>query len=711
MSRTLHAICLPLFALALLLVARSASAIVTVGPAGSGCSYTKIQDAIDYVLERERDAPDEVDPYIGVAGDNFYNEALVIDSGGVTSYVDPFGQQEAFVQIYGNYDQNCNDIPIDTTASIGAGGGHSGNSVIEVVGGSPVRVVLNHFVLTDGNTGGFGGGIHFHNDAAGYLDLSNVDITGNHASYGGGILIQGHAPGFTLALHPGVTIENNTADNGGGGLYLSGETFAYATESNVVFVNNTAGSDGGGIAFEGHGNLDLGGVQMAGNHAVNGGGIHVNADNTTAINLYDGVFIAGNTADQNGGGMQIGGQAVLTTLGTNVPPQVFLNEVLSDTGAGGGIDVRGPAHLLFNGAVYDNSAGYGGGISAFAGSDSGDDAFVSLAAANPSSPVNISDNAASHAGGGIYVKPGTTFTTDGNFYIYAAVCAQDFLINGNTAANGTAIYADEDPGGALTPSWGSSIALNGGSVSGNIGCPAVARACASGVACNEIHDNYQSGGSADEGSTILVQDHSTAAINRTTIQGNQGANVLRMVEDAFSSELHSLLITDNQVGGELIRVDNGFDDSTTITDSTIAHNSIGAANVIRAPGITLLNTIVAEDVTQTVDFGGNNDATRRHFYFVLTNPADATLAADDAVVLFDFPDFVDVANRDYHLAPFSAGLDVAPVTDTSSDLDKNPRNVDLAQIADLQGPRDLGPYELQSIPTDDDTIFRDGFDG
>ena len=710
MSGKRHSIRYLLFALALLLVSQSASAIVTVGPAGSGCRFTKIQDAINYVIGKERNAPDDVDPFIGVAGDNFYNEALVIDSGGVDAYVDPFGIQEAFVQIYGNYDQNCNDVPIDTTAGIGAGGSQSGNSVIEVVGGSPVRVVLNHFVLTDGNTDGFGGGIHFHNGAAGYLDLSNVDITGNHASYGGGITIEGHAPGFTLALHPGVTIENNTADNGGGGLYLGGETFAYATEGNVVFVNNTAGSDGGGIAFEGHGNLDLGGVQMAGNHAVNGGAIHVNADNTTAINLYDGVFIAGNTADQNGGGMQIGGQAVLTTLGTGVPPQIFLNEVLSDTGAGGGIDVRGPAHLLFNGAVYDNSAGYGGGISAFAGDDSLEDVYVSLVAANPASPVSVSDNAASHAGGGIYVRPGTTFTTSGDDYIYGAVCAQDFLINGNTAAEGTAIYADEDPGGVLTISWGSSVALNGGSVSGHIGCPGVARACAAGVACNEISGNFQSGGSTGDGSTILVQDHSSLSVSRTKFQGNQGGHVLHMVEDSFSTDVHTVLMSDNQVAGELIRVDNGFDDDLTVTDSTLTHNAIGAQNVIRAPGPTLLNTIVAEDVTQTVDFGGNNELGRRHFTFVLTNPADLTLSTDDSVVFYGLPTFLDAANRDYHLAPFSPGLDSAPVTDDFPDLDNNPRNVDLQQIANFQGPRDLGAYELQFIPTDDDTIFRDGFD-
>ena len=46
---SVHSIRYLLFALALLLVSQSASAIVTVGPAGSGCQFTKIQDAIDAV--------------------------------------------------------------------------------------------------------------------------------------------------------------------------------------------------------------------------------------------------------------------------------------------------------------------------------------------------------------------------------------------------------------------------------------------------------------------------------------------------------------------------------------------------------------------------------------------------------------------------------------------------------------------------------------
>jgi len=71
-----------LLAASLMLVAQSASAIVLVGPSGSGCPFTKIQDAISDILRRERDpAHNEVDPFIGVAGDNFYNEALVVETG------------------------------------------------------------------------------------------------------------------------------------------------------------------------------------------------------------------------------------------------------------------------------------------------------------------------------------------------------------------------------------------------------------------------------------------------------------------------------------------------------------------------------------------------------------------------------------------------------------------------------------------------------
>jgi predicted outer membrane repeat protein len=696
----------------LLLAAQSASAIVTVGPVGSGCRFTKIQDAINYVLGKERNAPDDVDPYIGVAGDNFYNEALVVDGSNVTAYTDPFGLPEAFVQIYGNYDQNCNDTPVNTTAAVGAGGSKTGHSVLEITGSRPVRVVLNHFVLTDASGVNTGGGVSVHPSAAAYLDLTNVDINGNHASHGGGIYVSGHAPGHTLALHGGTTIANNTATNDGGGIATNGETFLYATESFFVVSNNTAGGVGGGISFQGHGSMTLGGsAQFAGNHGSEGGGIYVNADRPTDINFYDGVFIGVNQAVVAGGGMTIAGQAKLYAQSSVVPTQIFSNEVLSDTGAGGGVAVLGPAEMRFSGSIYNNSAGYGGGVAAIAGSDSLMDAYVALTAASPTSPVSVSNNGGTHAGGGIYVKANSTFTTSGDDYIYATVCASNFVIDSNGAAEGTAIYADSGDGGFLTFTWGSTVALNfDGLVRGRQGCPQPIR-CAAGIACNEIVGNYRSGGGAGDGATILVQEASELDARNVRIQGNQGAHALRSVRDSFGIDAGTLLVTDNQVDGELIDSDNA---DLKIVDSTIANNTIGNQYVIRASGhIDLVNSIVAEATPYTVDFAGNNNLADRNFDFVLTNRSDPTVGSS-GYVLYDTPSFVDVANRDYHLRPYSPGLDVAPAVGNSPpDLDGAPRDVDLPQIVNNQGPRDIGAYERLSIPpcSAPDAVFCNGFNG
>ena len=697
-----------LLAASLMLVAQSASAIVLVGPSGSGCPFTKIQDAISDILRRERDpAHNEVDPFIGVAGDNFYNEALVVDSTGVTQYIDPFGQQGAFVQIYGDYAQACADAQNGTTARIGAGGGKSGNSVLEIRGSSPVHVILNHLDMTDASGVFTGGGINVHPSAAAFLDLSNVDISGNHASFGGGIYVSGHAPGHTLALHAGTRIESNTATNDGGGILTNGETFLFATESNQVFVSNTAGGAGGAISFQGHGSMTLAGTQIAGNRASTGGGIYANADRPTDITFGDAVFVAGNDAGQDGGGITLAGGAKLAALSTTSPTQIFLNKVLNDTGSGGGVSVFGPAEMRFNGSITSNTAGYGGGIAAFAGSDLLMDVYVALTPAGPASPVVVSNNSASHSGGGIFVKAGSTFSTNGDHFIYATVCASDFVIDGNNAAEGTAIYGDL--GSDILDTWGSTVALNfNGSVAGHLGCPPPAFQCAAGVACNEVNGNFRSGGGSGDGSTILVQTDSKLDARRVKIQGNQGAHALRSVDENFGMDLDTLLITDNQVDGELIHLDSA---DLKIVDSTIANNGIGAQHVIRASGhIDLLNTIVAEATPFTLDFAGNNNVADRNLDFVLTDPSDPTMDSASHVI-FERPTFVDVANRDYHLRPYSPGLDVAPAVSNTRDLDGRMRDVDLPQIANVQGPRDLGVYELQSIPacSAPDQLFCNGF--
>jgi hypothetical protein len=120
--------------------------------------------------------------------------------------------------------------------------------------------------------------------------------------------------------------------------------------------------------------------------------------------------------------------------------------------------------------------------------------------------------------------------------------------------------------------------------------------------------------------------------------------------------------------------------------------------VIRASGhVSLVDSIVAEATAETFDFAGNNNAADHNIDFILTNPNDATVNGL-GFVLRGAPNFVDAANRDYHLRPYSPGLDVAPSVSNSRDLDGRLRDLDLPQINNVQGPRDLGAYELQSIP-------------
>lgn len=697
-----------IFASILAAACQPALAIVTVGPQGSGCRFTKLQDAINLVLNAEHNTPGDVDPFIGVAGGFVYNEPVVIDGSNVSSgYVNPLGEQRGFVQIYGNYDEVCDQLTTSSFAEISAGGSKSGNSAIEIRGSKSIHVVLNGLILTAASGVGRGGGINFH--GTGVLDVGNTEIFGNAASAGGGISTDGAVPGLSLVLHEGVSIHDNSAGGAGGGIASTGETFLFATEGSPAIFLNHAGTQGGGIAFEGRGSITLGAVQIAGNTARSGGGIHVGASSAMDFTIGDAAFIAGNTATDDGGGITLSGPVNLAALSDTAPTQIFSNHVTGDTGAGGGVAVFGPAQMRFSGSIFSNDAGYGGGVAAIAGGDSLQDAFVAFTRAGPASPVTISSNTASHAGGAIYARGNRTFTTGGDDRIYATVCASGFVIDGNTAQEGTAIYADSAGGGVLTDNWGSSIGLNyGGVIAGHIGCPGP-RMCTAGVACNEVAGNFRTGGGAGDGSTILVQQDSELLATRTTLRDNAGAHVLRSVDDLYGINVDSVLIADNTVGGELIHLDSA---DLTIANSTLANNTIGAAHVIRASGpVSLTGSIVAESTASTFDFAGNTNLGDHNIDFVLTNPGDFTMG-NRATVFFGVPLFTDPASRNYRLRPFSAGLDMAPAGATPSrDLDGELRDVDLPQIGNLQGPRDLGAYERQSIPacSAPDELFCNGF--
>jgi hypothetical protein len=235
--------CVLLFAISLL-AAQSASAIVLVGPTphkldGSGCPFQSIQAAINYVLDKERRATPDVDPYIGVAGGSVYNEALNLDGSDINSY-NVFGTpyDHPFVQIYGDYDQACGNTQDGSVAQIS--GANKGGSVLFIHGNRTVEVILNHLELLNANntTGNAtGGGINF--TGQGILDTTNVTIRNNTATDGGGLFADGLGAVLTLKLRAGTIIDGNHARGGGGGMSVSGIVDLTQVESLLV-ENNIA---------------------------------------------------------------------------------------------------------------------------------------------------------------------------------------------------------------------------------------------------------------------------------------------------------------------------------------------------------------------------------------------------------------------------------------------------------------------------------------
>jgi hypothetical protein len=198
------------------------------------------------------------------------------------------------------------------------------------------------------------------------------------------------------------------------------------------------------------------------------------------------------------------------------------------------------------------------------------------------------------------------------------------------------------------------------------------------------------------------------------MRGNQGAHVLRQVNDAITVLFASdCLIADNQTSAELIYGegdpdgDNGSD--LFLVNCTLAGNAIAAANVIRmeADLIKLDSSIIDQPGIATLSYSGPHEMIE----YVLSN--DTSTLPVNTGVLQGEPTFVDAANGDYHLQSSSLGVDFAPAA-TGLDLDRHPRTVDLADVADEYGSLDLGAYEIQSDAglgcAVADTIYCNGFE-
>jgi len=144
----------------------------------------------------------------------------------------------------------------------------SGGGIYSAAGMSTTSVTLTNVIVT-GNTATHGGGID--NEPGSTLVMTGVTVSGNMASVaGGGVVNEARAPGATLT---NVTISGNTAGTGGGLTNDGDLTLSFVTISgnsldgsgdhtirNTILANSSSGancSGGGTLLAEDH-NLDSG---------------------------------------------------------------------------------------------------------------------------------------------------------------------------------------------------------------------------------------------------------------------------------------------------------------------------------------------------------------------------------------------------------------------------------------------------------------------
>ena len=219
--------------------------------------------------------------------------------------------------------------------------GNNQSAIFRIFSGGSSPITISGMTVTGGNSvgnpNGYGGAIY----TAGNLTLDNVIVTGNTATFGGGILSD---VSTNVAIN-NSTISNNIAANQGGGINENGTSI---TITNSTFSGNSAPREGGGM-FTANGTATITGSTFSNNSVTTNvfGGGGISFFQVTA-NVTNSTF-SGNTSAAIGGGIRTS-QTTLTLTNTTVANN-------SATSSGGGvIENEGSTVNIKNSLIGDNSA-------------------------------------------------------------------------------------------------------------------------------------------------------------------------------------------------------------------------------------------------------------------------------------------------------------------------------------------------------------------
>jgi len=174
---------------------------------------------------------------------------------------------------------------------------------------SDLTATVEYFTVQHGYTDdGNGGGIY----NSGNLTLTNSTISDSFAYFDGYF---GHGGGGIYNIGSlnliKSTVSNNTATDGGGGIYATNGSSTVIVESQI-FANASSNWEGGGIQIHQGSNLSMSRSWVIGNAAASndGGGIGVNEGGTIYI---ENSIIAGNYTDGTGGGLWLSGGKIINS--------------------------------------------------------------------------------------------------------------------------------------------------------------------------------------------------------------------------------------------------------------------------------------------------------------------------------------------------------------------------------------------------------------
>lgn len=252
--------------------------------------------------------------------------------------------------------------------------------------------------VTNGNGGGWGGGLCITGEKAGAnasLEMTGGVVAGNKSGSGGGIYAD---KGATLKLTGGIISGNatyeNTCNSGGspengygGGVFTKNACVSISdsasitnnrVDSNISESFNNGLLGGGGIACVNGGKLSITGGSVTANYSHEaGGGVYAGFYNQTIEFEMTGGTIAGNVAENaEGGGLRIAGgdnTGTMATISAGENSKIYITNNKTMTGkdrggdwGGGGVFIQkgGKLNIVKTLIAENEAGGWGGGVGA-----------------------------------------------------------------------------------------------------------------------------------------------------------------------------------------------------------------------------------------------------------------------------------------------------------------------------------------------------------